>query len=86
MFVISYGVVIDKPFQPSLMFVLGNSLSDRSTSKMLHYKVKHSAYPQILDYDRKVCYWQTLKLITKIRDKKFYNIGPWSQCYKIFCL
>ncbi len=51
------------------------------------YSFRLRPYLQTLDQARKVCQGQTLQLITKIRRlriKKFYNIGPWTQCYKTF--
>ncbi len=51
------------------------------------YLFRLHPYLQTLDQARKVCQGQALQLVTKIRRlriKKFYNIGPWTQCYKTF--
>jgi hypothetical protein len=62
------------------MFVSkARSLPEGISLQVLHTSVFCWAYPQTLDYVRKVSHGQTLQLITKIRKlrtKKFYNIGP----------
>jgi hypothetical protein len=68
----------DMLFQPSLKFV-DKAMSLPYSETVPHCRVGFWPYPQTLDLAVKSCQEPTFQLITKIsklRTKKFHNIGP----------